>query len=521
MWPLIDQLVQQGVTDFFLASGSRSTPLVLAAAEHPKARIHRHFDERALGFYAMGCALGKESPVAILTTSGTAVANLMPAAMEASLASIPLILLTADRPSELRDISANQTTDQVKLFANLVRWQFDFDPAMPEAAIRSQVAHAVFRSVAPHPGPVQMNCPLREPFCLTQTATEGKKIPTLFSRSRPQVHRELPSRGILLIGSVPKRSDLAPILILARALQWPVFADIRSSARLHPTNEQIRHYDWLLDSPAPDCILHFGERLTSQRLMEWLVKCKPHYIHISPYSNWCDPFHLLSERIVSDIPEACSNFFNTPDPDWLLLWKKSDLDTREKLFSVSADGTETDIFRKLSKAPLDDWAIFLGASMPIREGDWFLFPERAKGFFSNRGASGIDGNIATAAGLAEGLKTPVLAIVGDLTALHDLNALALLRASKQPIILLISNNGGGGIFSHLALAKTPRFEELFAFAHDFAFKHAAQMFDLPYETDLETALQTKRTCIVELKNSRQENALFHERLKETCSLVPV
>ena len=519
MWPLIDQLVQQGVADFFLASGSRSTPLVLAAARHPKARIYRHFDERALGFYAMGCALGKEAPVAILITSGTAVANLMPAVMEASLASIPLLLLTADRPSELRDTSANQTTDQIKLFENLVRWQFDFDPTMPEAATRSKAAHAVFRARAPHPGPVQLNCPLREPLYPLQEGKEGKPISLILSHSAPLPPKTLPPRGLVLIGALPKRADITAVLALAHQLQWPVFADIRSNARLHPTHEQIRHYDWIFDPPKPDCILHFGERLTSKRLMEWLSIGKPHYIHISPHNHWFDPFHLLSERIVSEI--GATRFQNTPDPDWLPRWKELDSAAQERLASVEAAGTETEIFRELSTLPLDPYAIFLGASMPIREGDWFLFPKRAKAFFSNRGASGIDGNIATAVGLAEGLQSPVLAIIGDLTALHDLNAFALVRASKQPIVLLISNNYGGGIFSHLPIAKAPRFEELFAFAHEFEFKSAAQMFGLPYETDLKTALQAKRSCVVELINRREENARYHQQLREACLLAPV
>ena len=147
MWPIIDQLVAQGVTDFFLAPGSRNTPLVLAASRHPKARLHFHYDERGLAFYAMGFSLAQGRPAAVITTSGSAVANLLPAAMEAHHSSIPLILLTADRPPELRDCSENQTTDQIKMFQNFVRFQFDLDSTMPEKAIRSKIAQGVFHSL--------------------------------------------------------------------------------------------------------------------------------------------------------------------------------------------------------------------------------------------------------------------------------------------------------------------------------------------------------------------------------------
>lgn len=513
MWSLIDQLAQQGVTDFFFSSGSRSTPLVLAAAAHPKAKIHTHLDERAMAFFAYGCARAKEAPVAIIVTSGTAAGNLLPAIMEAHNSSVPLIVLTADRPPELREAGANQATDQVKMFQNFTRWQYEFDPNMPEQAIRSHAVQAVFQAISKN-GPVHLNVPLREPFALEFPTVQGAPLQLEIGEKICFKERPLPPRGLILIGRLPKRSDLAPILDLAKQLQWPVFGDIFSNARLTPTPEQIRRFEWILpQAPKPACILHFGERFVSKRLLEWLPKTQ--YIHISPFHHWYDPTNLVTERIESS---RVPRFTAATDPAWLRAWRQLDSAAEEHLANALAEApfTESKVLHHLSS--LDWQAIFLGTSMPVREGDWFLFPKKATAFYSNRGQSGIDGNIATAVGLAEGLQSPLLAIIGDLTALHDLNSLALVAQSRHPITLVISNNGGGGIFSHLPISKHPRYEELIAFQHDTQFKEAAAMFKLPYFhlEDLNWP-KHKGSCIIEVTNDRAQNAAFHKQLREQCT----
>jgi 2-succinyl-5-enolpyruvyl-6-hydroxy-3-cyclohexene-1-carboxylate synthase len=521
MWALIDQLVQQGVVDFFLAPGSRSTPLALAASRHPQAKIHTHFDERGLGFFALGCALATQKPTAIIVTSGTAVGNLLPAVMEAHHSSTPLILLTADRPAELRETSANQTTDQIKIFQNFVRWQCDFDSEMQPKAIRSKAAQAVYRATHPHPGPVHINCPLREPlYPVSFDFVQGTPIvieSTLTSICAP---KQLPSKGIILLG---RSNETEEALHIAKQLGWPVFADLLSSARLDVSKEQIRHFDWLLtEAPRPECVIHFGERLTSKRLMEWLQDSPPtHYWHVSPHSHWLDPSHLITGRIHG--PIGSTNFYAEIDLDWLPQWIALDKQAEEKLHASkqTTSFTETLAMQLLKEMNLEEWAIFLGNSMPIREGDWFLFPEKSKGFFANRGLSGIDGNLATIAGISVGLDAPVFAIVGDLTALHDLNSLALLH--HLPIILLISNNNGGGIFSHLAVANDPNFETLWGVPHNRSFKYGAKMFDLPYvfvddEISFKNAvadcLNQRKPVVIEMKTDRKINAESHRKLKE-------
>jgi 2-succinyl-5-enolpyruvyl-6-hydroxy-3-cyclohexene-1-carboxylate synthase len=449
--------------------------------------------------------------------------------MEAHHSSTPLLLLTADRPPELRDSSENQTTDQVKIFQNFVRFQFDLDSTMPDQAIRSKIAQSVFRASCPHPGPVQINCPFREPlYQPDETQNSGTPItlrPASFNQLPAQV---LPDNGIVLIGRLPKRSDITAALKQAKKLNWPVFSSILSNARVHSPDEQIFHFEYLLDeAPEVDCALHIGERLTSKKVMEWLTKEKPSsYIHISPYSHWYNPSELVTERIYASIDAL--NFTSNTGSSWLARWKELDAEIEGRLDQEPITFSETVLMRTLSKLELANWGVFLGSSMPIREAELNLFPKNALGFFSQRGVSGIDGNIASIAGLAKGLNAPVLAVIGDMTALYDLNSLHLIK--DLPVVLIISNNGGGGIFSHLKVAKDPAFEKLFAFSHEMNFEHGAKLFDLEYEKidseetllkSLEQALQKKRACILEVVTSRVENAKVHKRMKQICSIIPV
>ncbi len=510
MEALIDQLVQQGVQDFCIGSGSRSTPLVLAAANHPQARIHKHLDERALAFFALGCAQGKSKPTAIIATSGTAIGNLLPAVMEAHHSSTPIIILSADRPGELRDTCANQATDQIKIFQNFTRWQFELDPHMPDKSIRSIAAQAVFRTTADL-GPVHINCPLREPLYRDIHIEFGKPIELHIAPKQLSQEYPLPSRGVIAIGKLAKKQELAPILDLAERLQWPVFADILSNARLMASREQIRHFHWVLpNAPNPQCIVHFGDRLLSKRFLEWAPQVP--YIHVNGQRHWYDPAARITDRIYTDV---LPHFTAPLDPSWLPIWLELDRSASLKINQTMElrSFTESQIFHHLSSLSWDKKAFFLGTSMPVREADWFFFPKTGCAFFSNRGLSGIDGNLATAAGLAEGLQSPLVAFVGDLTALHDLNSLQLIERSRFPITLVISNNGGGGIFSHLAVKNAPRFQELFAFEHSIEFQNAAAMFKLPYFRM--THLQWPKcdsSCIIEITNSRPENAAFHQKL---------
>lgn len=514
-WWLIDQLVQQGVRRFCIAPGSRSAPLALAAREHPKATTVVHFDERGLGFYALGYAMGSKEPVALIVTSGTAVANLIPSVLEAHHSCTPLLLLTADRPCELRDCGANQTADQVKIFCGAVRWQSDLAPTLEEKTVRSIGAHAVFCALQNPPGPVHLNCQFREPLYIPPSSlSQGTPLPLSFPHFLPSKPLSVTaSRGIIFIG--PISTDVKPILQLGQRLQWPIFADILSNARCSPTPEQIRHFDWILQTKRdlqPDLLLHFGGRLTAKSILEWDTSAP--LIHVSPFPFLQDPSRRLSQRIQSDIPFFCERFEAKSDPSWLNLWQKWDAEMKTLLEEhFQSPYTEAHAFRSLN-APR---AIFLGNSMPIRDADHFLFPSSSLGFFANRGLSGIDGHIATAAGLFDGLKTPLLACIGDQAALFDLNSLPLLK--NQSVLLLIFNNFGGGIFSHLPAAKSPHFETLFAASHSWHFREAARMFDLPYVQWEKLPSQLPTSGIAELITSREKSVQFHKQLLAACSQV--
>ena len=450
---IIDQLICQGVEHFCIAPGSRSSPLALAVAKHEKAKTTVHFDERGLGFFALGIGKATKKPAAIITTSGTAIANLYPAILEASHSMTPLIILTADRPQELRFCGANQTIDQVKIFANAVREQTDLSPHLDEKATRSITANFVFYSLKNPPGPVHMNIPFREPLHIEDPVSRG--IPTLHvypQLSAPPFHTKA-KKGIILLGP---NVDSKPVLALAKRIQWPIFIDLL--ARTSLIDEQIFSYDTISKAPKPDLILHFGERLISKKVLEFAKGVD--LIHVSPYPHLQDPNRALSTRIQSDIEPFCNTFSADRNPSWLKTWKA--LDITPKTLDLPQNRP-----------------IFFGNSLPIREADRLFFPKKAPLLFANRGVSGIDGNIATMAGIAEGLNTSITGYIGDQTALHDLNSLPLIK--KHQLLIVISNNFGGKIFEHLPIKNSPYLEKFFTAPHDWSFKKAAEMFAIPYK----------------------------------------
>lgn len=504
---LIDQLILQGVTQFCIAPGSRSAPLAIAAASHPKAQTTVHYDERGMGFYALGYAKGAKKPAAVITTSGTAVANLLPSAMEAYHSETPLLLLTADRPHELRYSGANQTTDQTKLFSNAIRFQMDLSPHLNESSIRSIAAQAVFAALQNPQGPVHLNCPFQEPlFDPTAQFSFGKPISFSFPQLKADPIRTEAKRGVILLGPVP---DPRPVIELAERLKWPLFADLLSNARSFPSDEQILHFDYLIrveNGPKPDFILHFGERFISKHILEW-TKGTP-FLHVSASPILQDSARRNTMRVQSDIGPFCKTFEAKSDPSWLHSWHQLDKlahDLIEEHFAA-LPFTEAHAIRSLpSKYP-----IFFANSMPIRNADHFYFPKNCPKIFANRGLSGIDGNIATIAGITDSLKSPLVAFVGDQTALHDLNSLPLINANK--ILLVISNNFGGAIFDYLPVSKSPHLDKFFTASHSWNFEGAAKMFNIPYLRTEKELKDLPEHGIIELITDRRENHLFQKGL---------
>lgn len=531
---LIQQLVALGIDHFCLASGSRSSPIALAIA-HCARQCVIHFDERGLAFYALGLAKATRKPVALLTTSGTAVGNLLPAVMEAHHDHVPLILITADRPAELRDCSANQTTDQVKLFANYVRYQADLplsDPAFSTRYLASIVSHALFCAQTPRPGPVHLNCMLREPFVpgireeQARFFEAGERVAPVQAWTARLAEIK---RGWIILGALPHDADTTPYLALAEALGWPVYPDVLSQCRTRQESVLITHMDLLTKTgyaQPPEAVVHFGGRTLSKAIHLVLQKTPPPlYLHVSDCPTLLDPDYAVTHRLYgcgkTFAQQLCANLEMRADREWLTFWQEGNAVMEAQLDLDRV--TEPGMVRHVASLAAGKAAFFLANSMPVRDADAFLPRLSAPlSLFGNRGVSGIDGNIGTAAGIAHGLGKPVIAFLGDLAFLHDLNSLPLLK--NMPLCLIVINNQGGGIFSFLDISKENEafFETFIATAHTHHFAHAAALFDIPYFRDdlsvLDSFFQEPRAMLIEMCTDRKENARLHaeitHRLKE-------
>lgn len=468
---IIDQLVCQGVRHFCIAPGSRSSPLALAVANHQRAKAVVHYDERGLGFFSLGIGKATMIPSVVITTSGTAVCNLLPSVAEAHMSMTPMIVLTADRPKELHFCGANQTMDQTKIFGDAVSFHIDLPHDLDETPARSIATQAFFSSLQNPPGPVHINCQFKEPLHLEPKFKSGQSDPLIIPKLIASPLRTKAEKGIILIGEL--KEDPEPILKLAKRLQWPIFADLLSNARKAKQKEQIQSFDRIIQekSPKPDFILQFGGRFISKRILDWEQDVP--LTHVSPYPRLENPTRRVHQKIQSDIEPFCNSFAALSDPSWLRKWQ--DLDKKALLKENQKQSTEA---KAIALLPTDK-PIFFGNSMPVRIADSLFYPKESPKLFANRGVSGIDGNIATIAGIAEGLQEGIIGFIGDQTALHDLNSLPLIKRHK--ILLLISNNFGGKIFEQLPVRASCHLDKFFVASHPYSFKEAAKMFDIPYE----------------------------------------
>lgn len=548
---VIDTLYQQGISHFCIAPGSRSTPLALAIGEHPKVQASVHFDERGLGFYALGLSKSLSyAPVVLLVTTGTAVANLFPALMEAHASRVPLLLLSADRPPELRDCGANQTADHIKIFSSCTRWEVDLalcDSMASDAYIASTLAYAVDRCLHAPKGPVHINCIIREPFIHTSPLEEyfhtscsyepGQPIPMESSFLKWGKLLSKAEKGVILLGSdALAEQDIKPFLQLAEKLQWPIISDIISGGRQIGNHLcHIQHAELVLSSVKAhaDVILQIGNRFVSKAILQWIQSQNAPYFLVTDHPLRQDPLHKVSYRMECKTDLFCNlllpHLSSATSCSWISLWKNAAIAVSQALqihFEESQTISEPALFFFLQEKA-SDYSLYLSSSMPIRDADLLLYP--AKGscqIFSNRGVSGIDGNIATAAGIARGLQKPLIALLGDLATLHDLNSFALVHKSNSPTFLIVINNQGGGIFSFLPVAeKKELFESLIATAHDYSFEHVAKMFSLPYykvtsweqwQSTWNTAQERGNSCLIEYCTERTLNVEHHTLIKEAA-----
>ncbi len=493
-------LQKLGAGRVFISPGARGSALVVAVAEEGiDATIH--YDERGMSFAALGWAMATGRPAVCITTSGSAVANLLPACVEAFHSGIPLIFVTADRPPELRGTGANQTIHQPGIFGSFVRAQVDLPCPGDLNQLPAILENLAASATGETPGPVHLNVPFPEPVlpelladgesvpceegsaCQSRIGDIPKASPDLTSRSLPRHFFDSP-HGVILVGRLPlaEQPFTAPLLQLSERLGWPLIADALSGARLLPG--VIGHADWILQSrnvPAPERVLHFGGSLVSKRLGEWMVKCRgENYLQVRRFPERLDPWHQSPTIVRAGIPEFLDSLSIQSQSGWRDTWIEANQAASEILSEVleTHQISEPAIARAVAA---NSSLLFLGNSMPIR--DFNSCVETKSSVFTqilgNRGASGIDGNIATIAGISSGSGKPVTALLGDLTLLHDLNSLALLRG--EPVTLVVVNNDGGGIFQFLPLGIDPAERERFwETPHGMDFTHAAAQFDLEY-----------------------------------------
>ncbi len=552
---LVAGCAHAGVAGFCVSPGSRSAPLTLAVAEYAGAEKVQHFDERGAAFHALGWAHAARAPVALVCTSGTAAANYLPAIVEASQARVPLVVLSADRPPELADCGANQAILQPGLFHRHVRWEHTLPPPTPETSLRmaaTAAAQACHMAVRPPAGPVHLNCMFREPL-YPETGdtgeTSGLEPPRSWYRTetnlaQPDQHALLNrlgrvERGLLLVGRLDSPEETAAARRLAKTLGWPVFADVASGLRLTAGEAPVvPHFDVLLssqrfrDACRPDLLLRVGGRFVSKRLGSFLGDCAAPYLQVAGHPFRDDPAHGVTDRYECDVAGFCT---------WLAFAMRAaepPAHTPDLLAAGNAAGEAVDawigendalseiaVARAVSRTRPPGTPLFLGNSMPVRDMDMFGVTDGPDGIVAaNRGASGIDGNVAAAAGVARGAALPATALVGDLAALHDLNSLALLRKAPHPVTLVVINNNGGGIFHFLPATNLETvFEPWFGTPHGLQFEDAARMFGLGYacvrsRADFEqTYLDRTRgaeSCLIEAVTDREANLREHRALQQ-------
>ncbi|ATL93845.1 2-succinyl-5-enolpyruvyl-6-hydroxy-3-cyclohexene-1-carboxylic-acid synthase [Aeromonas sp. CU5] len=507
---LLEELFRLGVRDIALAPGSRSAPLTMAAAAHQGFRRHLHFDERGLGFMALGLAKGSNRPVAVIMTSGTAVANLWPAVAEAQLTGVPLIILSADRPPELIDNGANQAIDQQGIFGHYPVYQQNLPsptPTIPAAFVLSSVDQALAKQ-ALTPGVVHFNCMYPEPLYPGEhyqdfsdyLAPLGDWLgshrpwsPWLAIEPtcppQPEWREWQHKRGVIVAGRITEPEQAQAVAALAEQLGWPLLADLQSQIRFDSRN--LIHMDLALNDPEfvaelgrAEVLLQFGARLVSKRLGQFI---KHHswqdYWLVDPQPARLDPDYRLRNRLLCSTSAFAAAHPVTTQGPWHKLAELQH-NASQQIAAACEGFSELGVCHRLNS--LIEGQLFVGNSMPARLMD--MLGETGKGpsrVMTNRGASGIDGLIATAYGFAQsveqGSDEPTTLLLGDLSALHDLNSLALLGKASRPLVVILLNNDGGSIFRMLPVpTEGELLESYYRLPHGLAFEHAAAMFGLSY-----------------------------------------
>lgn len=575
LYTFVNALCSAGVADVCISPGSRSTPLTLAFVRSGAFRVWTLLDERSAGFFAVGLARAGR-PAALVCTSGSATANYHPAVMEASAARLPLIVLTADRPPELHDVGANQTTSQRSLYEPLVKWTVNMPVPQHTPALHRHAEATAWRlahlACAQPQGPVHLNWPLREPLIPpappmepTRTRIRSAYLPV----ATPDAHAvdmlvaqaTLSPRGLFVCGPQTDPALADAVLHLAEQLKVPVIADVLSQMRRQQTDGRTPScladlYDiWLRDQTirerlAPDWIIRFGAAPTSKAVSQYLADFDhiPQIV-IDAHPNWRDATGSTSDVVTADATQVCRLLNDrlteapacttTDEGGWLRLWQAVSERARSALQAALGEPETTEpasvpaevaqalafegrLFVELADLLPDDVALFLGNSMPVRDAESFLpaLPPSVR-ILANRGVSGIDGVVSSAVGSAAGLNRRVVLVIGDVSFYHDQNGLLAAAQNQLDLVVLLVNNDGGGIFSFLPQAAYQETFAHFRTAHGLDFAGTVAMYSgtlrrprnwPEVRRDLAEALNAPGLQVVEVRTDMEQNVAYNRHI---------
>jgi 2-succinyl-5-enolpyruvyl-6-hydroxy-3-cyclohexene-1-carboxylate synthase len=530
----VDELARCGLAGACTSPGSRSTPLVLTLARQPGLPTWSHVDERVAGFFALGVAKQSGRPAAVACTSGTAAAHYLPAVIEAHEARVPLIVLTADRPPELRAVGAGQAIDQLKLYGDAAKWFFEVGAhnATPERLrwIRQLAFRAYQTAASGRPGAVHLNFALREPLVLDEplpAADAGTPLPRA-RRAAPPAAIDLDpgERAVIVAGRHEHQDGLAAALpAAAAALGAPLLADPLSGARRGPA--AVAHYDALLRDTGfaaahrPRTVIRIGDLPTSKPLRQWLAGLDARQVAFDPETAWQDPAAVVGEVLDAD-PAAWARSIAAPPraSAWLDAWRAADAAAADGIAETLGDAiSEPAVARALAALP-SEVTVFTASSMPVRDVESF-WPARdaPPRVLAHRGANGIDGTLAAAFGAAAA-GARVVVHLGDVALAHDLGALLSGTRLKLALTVVLVDNAGGGIFDFLPVAtQTDAFEEHVATPTGLDAERVAALFGLRYEpVDDLAAIREAPGTLLHVRTNRAENVALHRRLHEAVAV---
>ncbi len=550
---MVDELARCGLRHAVTSPGSRNAPLTLALAADPRIVAVSVIDERAAGFAALGMAKATGTPVAVTCTSGSAVANLLPAVVEAHEARVPLILLTADRPPELRDTGAGQAIDQLKIYGSFAKWFVEVGNHEPSRAtavhLRALASRAFHTAQGGRPGVVHLNFPLREPLApvpdddfdasLWDGRPDGGPWVQVYEASAEAaavladgMAARIPqgARGAIVVGSVHE-DVAAPVARLAAACGWPILADATSGVRFgpHDRSHVIAHYDVLLRSEEwaaahrPGLVMRIGDTPTSKPLRAWLASAPQ--LLVDPHAVWHEPTRA-AETIVQAAPATLCDALAQrleaagvrPVQDWLAGWREAD-DLVPPALEATPDPFEPKALAAAIDAADEDATVWVASSMPIRDVETFV-PSSGKRLrvLANRGANGIDGTVASPAGAAVALRERVTLLTGEIALLHDIGGVLAAARMGAALTIVCINNGGGGIFDFLPVAGAAHpslYEEHIVTPSGVDLSRVAALVGMRH-TLAGTADEVREAArlpgLVEVRTERAENVRLHREL---------